>query len=169
LAGHLIGRLVVPHKPAKVALFAGSLSYRGHEEREMGFRHILRGEFPHLQIVDLRETHDDRARAEAETLALLDRHPDMAAFYNLGGATPGIAQALVARKRAGAVTFIAHDLTAANKALLLDGTVDAIIDQNPRVEAREALNLLAHAARNTPYEFHAPRIQVIFRENIPVE
>jgi LacI family transcriptional regulator len=169
LAGLLVGRLVPPQRPAKVALFAGSLSYRGHEEREMGFRHILREEFAHLQIVELRETHDDRIRAEAETLALLDRHPDMAAFYNLGGATSGIAQALVARQRAGAVTVIAHDLTAANQALLLDGTVDAIIDQNPRVEAREALNLLAHAARNAPYQFHAPRIQVIFRENIPLD
>src|SRR5262249_38304166 len=40
LAGHLLGRLM-RGTPEKVALFAGSLSYRGHEEREMGFRHIF--------------------------------------------------------------------------------------------------------------------------------
>ncbi|MBV8376566.1 MAG: substrate-binding domain-containing protein, partial [Verrucomicrobia bacterium] len=61
LAGHLLGRLS-ESKPQKVALFAGSLSYRGHEEREMGFRHILAEEFPHLQIVQLRESLDDFER-----------------------------------------------------------------------------------------------------------
>ena len=47
LAGHLLGRFV-PGSAGEVALFAGSLSYRGHEEREMGFRHILADEFPKL-------------------------------------------------------------------------------------------------------------------------
>ncbi|TIY09816.1 MAG: LacI family transcriptional regulator, partial [Mesorhizobium sp.] len=51
--------------------------------------------------------------------------------------------------------------------LLLDGTLDAVIDQNPRVEAREALNTLTHAVRGLPYELHQPRLQVIFRESIP--
>ena len=45
LAGHLLGRFV-PGSAGEVALFAGSLSYRGHEEREMGFRHILAEDFP---------------------------------------------------------------------------------------------------------------------------
>ncbi|TIT07789.1 MAG: LacI family transcriptional regulator, partial [Mesorhizobium sp.] len=38
LAGYLLNRFVSADRPGKVALFAGSLSYRGHEEREMGFR-----------------------------------------------------------------------------------------------------------------------------------
>jgi LacI family transcriptional regulator len=42
-----------------------------------------------------------------------------------------------------------------------------LIDQNPRVEAREALNVLSHVIRGIPYNYHAPRLQVIFRENIP--
>jgi LacI family transcriptional regulator len=40
------------------------------------------------------------------------------------------------------VVFVCHEATESNKAFLLDGTVDgtvdAVIDQNPRVEAREA-------------------------------
>ncbi len=50
LAGQVMGRLLPANTPGKAALFAGSLSYRGHEEREMGFRHILRDEFPNIQI-----------------------------------------------------------------------------------------------------------------------
>ena len=44
-----------------------------------------------------------------------------------------------------------------------------MIDQNPRVEAREALNLLTSAATGEKYTFIPPRLQVIFRENIPDE
>ena len=35
LAGFLLGRLLGTSAPRKVAMFAGSLSYRGHQEREM--------------------------------------------------------------------------------------------------------------------------------------
>lgn len=169
LAGHLLGRILAPNRSVKVGIFGGSLSYRGHEEREMGFRHIMREEFPGMQILELRETRDDRRLARDETLALLQSHPDIGAIYNLGGATQGIAQALAAHGRAADIALIGHDLTEANKALLLDGTIDAIIDQNPRVEAREALNILTSAVRGAAYTFVAPRIQLIFKENIPVD
>ncbi|MGO4833082.1 LacI family DNA-binding transcriptional regulator, partial [Rhizobiaceae sp. 2RAB30] len=36
LAGYVLGRFLGTAASKKVALFAGSLSYRGHEEREMG-------------------------------------------------------------------------------------------------------------------------------------
>ena len=167
LAGHLMGRLLPAGQPAKAALFAGSLSYRGHEEREMGFRHILRDEYPHIQILELREIMDDRKRAEVETCALLDQHPDLAAIYNVGGGTSGIATALQDRGAARKIVLIGHEATEAMKRLLLDGTVDAVIDQNPRVEAREALNLLTAAVRGQPYTFVPLRLQLILKENLP--
>ncbi len=169
LAGQLMGRLLPAGQPAKAALFAGSLAYRGHEEREMGFRHILREEFPHIQILELREIMDDRQRAETETKALLDLHPDLAAIYNVGGGTSGIATELRARGLQHRVVFLCHEATESNKAFLLDGTVDAVIDQNPRVEAREALNLLTAAARGQSYTYIPPRLQLVLRENLPDE
>ena len=167
LAGYLVSRFLGSGSAAKVALFAGSLSYRGHEEREMGFRHILRDEFPGLQVVDTREVLDDRDKAYAEAAALLEKHPDVAAIYNAGGGNAGIARALKERGRQNSIVFVGHEATEGSKALLLDGTLDAVIDQNPRVEAREAFNILSHAVRGTDYDPHPPRLQVIFRENIP--
>ena len=169
LAGQLMGRFLSTQRPAKVALFAGSLSYRGHEEREMGFRHILREEFPNIQILELREIMDDRVKAREETFALLDQNPDLAAIYNVGGGTSGIANALKAREAALRVILIGHEATESNKRLLLDGTVDAVIDQNPRVEAREALNILVAAIRGKPYVFIPPRLQLVLKENLPDE
>lgn len=165
LAGYVLGRFLGTSAPKKVALFAGSLSYRGHEEREMGFRHILAEEFPNLQIVELREMLDDREKAFAEASALLDRHDDLAGIYNIGAGNQGIARAL--KQRGMNLVFVGHEATEGNKALLLDGTLDAVIDQNPRVEAREVLNILAQSVRGLDYDSHAPRLQIVFRENIP--
>lgn len=169
LAGQLMGRLIGRAVPAKVALFAGSLSYRGHEEREMGFRHILREEFPGIDIVELREIMDDRDKAIIETRLLLDRHPDLAGLYNVGGGTVGIAQEIHRRGLARHIILIGHEATEANKQLLLDGTLDAVIDQNPRVEAREALNILTAAVRGEAYDYIPPRLQLVLRENLPYE
>lgn len=167
LAGYIVGRFLGTAEPKKVALFAGSLSYRGHEEREMGFRNILSEAFPNLQIVELREMLDDSGKAFVEASNLLDRHDDLAGIYNIGAGNQGIARVLEERGRARSVVFVAHEVTEDTKALLLDGTVDAVIDQNPRVEVREALNILSSSIRRQPLELHLPRLQIIFRENIP--
>jgi len=133
----------------------------------MGFRHILAEEFPMLQIVELREIRDDPERAYAEASTLLDRHPDLAGIYNIGAGNMGIARALKERRLAQSIVWIGHDSIGSEKGLLLDGTLDALIDQNPRVEAREALNILTHAIKGLTYEEHPPRLNVIFKENIP--
>jgi LacI family transcriptional regulator len=112
---------------------------------------------------------DDRQRAMTETTALLAQHPDLAAIYNVGGGSSGIGMALRAQGLARRVVFLCHDITDSNKALLLDGTVDAVLDQNPRVEAREALNLLSTAARGQAYSYIPPRLQLVLRENLPDE
>jgi LacI family transcriptional regulator len=167
LAGYLLGRFLARGTKRKIALFAGSLSYRGHEEREMGFRHVIGEDFSDLDIVELREIRDDREKAYEEAAALLSRHPDLAGIYNIGAGNQGIGQALVESGRSQQIIFVGHELTDHNKAFLLDGTLDAVIDQNPRVEAREALSMLSRTIRGLPVDYHPPRLQVIFRENIP--
>ena len=167
LAGYLMRRFLGSDRPAEVALFAGSLSYRGHEEREMGFRHLIAEEAPNLRIVDLREMKDDAERAYVEAGLALDAHPRLAGVYNIGGGTSGIARALKERGRERAVTFIAHDITGENRRLLLDSTLDAVIDQNARVEAREAVSVLEKAARGLTVAPHPLRVHAIFKENIP--
>ena len=167
LAGHLLGRFLRTDS-GKVALFAGSLSYRGHEEREMGFRHKIAEDYPGLTIVELREIRDDTERAYREATALIERHPDLAGIYNIGAGNRGIARALTESGLARSVVFIGHELTEFTRRFLISGVMDAVIDQNPRVEAREAIDRLARAARGeTRPDGPAIRIQAIFKENIP--
>jgi LacI family transcriptional regulator len=181
LAALLLGRFLPQHAERKVAVFVGSLAYRGHEEREMGFRSLLSEEFPHLRIAHILEIGDDRDRAFAVTQDLLRKDPPHA-IYNIGAGNQGIARALKEARPAEAqpiearsskaasaprIVFVGHDLTEATRRLLLDRTMDAVIDQNPRVEAREIVKLLVAAVKGAPEPSYLPRLQVIFRENIP--
>lgn len=166
LAGFVMGRFL-RGGAAEVAFFAGSRSYRGHEEREMGFRSVLAEDFGAVRIVAQREIMDDPDRAEAETLAVLDAHPGLHGIYNAGAGNEGVARALRARGAAGRVALIGHEATDANKRLLIEGVMDAVIDQNPRVEAREALAALAGAVRGEPHAVVQPRLAIVFRENLP--
>ena len=59
-------------------------------------------------------------------------------------------------------------MTEATRRYLIEGTVDAVIDQNPRVQAREAIERLRRAALGHDVrDWIGIRTQVIFRENVP--
>lgn len=169
LAGYLIGRFL-PGASGKVALLAGALAYRGHEEREMGFRHVLSESFPKLDVVAVREVHEDPERAYEEVRALLKEHDDLLAIYCIGAGQEGVARALTEVGREKSVIFIGHDLTDRTREYLINGVMDAAIDQNAQVEAREAIDRLVRAVRNEPdIATTTVRIQSVFRENIPSE
>lgn len=169
LAGYLIGRFL-PGAAGKVALLAGALAYRGHEEREMGFRHVLSESFPRLDVVAVREVHEDPDRAHDEVRALLEEHDDLLAIYCIGAGQDGVARALTETGRDKSVIFIGHDLTDQTRHYLLSGVMDAAIDQNAQVEAREAIDRLVRAVRDEPnIPTTTIRIQSVFRENIPSE
>ncbi len=166
LAGYLVGRLLGPGR-RKVALLAGWLAYRGHEEREAGFRHILAESFPDLETVELAEVQDSAEQAYAATMMLLKKHKDIGAIYNIGAGNSGIARALDETGRGSSVVFVGHDLTDNTKMYLLSGTMDAVIDQNPRVAAREAVQQMVRLVRGDSWNMHPIRIGVVFKENIP--
>ncbi|RYH02569.1 LacI family DNA-binding transcriptional regulator [Salipiger sp. IMCC34102] len=167
LAGLLLGRFLPPGRH-NVAVFIGSLAYRGHEEREMGVRSILSEEFPDMRIAGTAEVSDDRDLAYSETMRFLQRG-DISGIYSIGSGNQGIARALREAKVEREVVFIGHDLTDATRLMLLDRTMDAVVDQNPRVEAREIVRLLASSVKGSTEPEYLPRLQVVFRENIPTQ
>lgn len=171
-AGYLIARFIGSRPAsgtAKVAMIAGSLSYRAHVEREMGFLHLFEEMFPQIQVVGLREGHDDEAQNYRQTRALLAQHPDLAGIYNIGGAAAGIAKALKEARREQDVVFIGHGLTQDTRALLIDGTMDAVITQNPQAALTSCATIFANlrAGREAMHGVEATRSEVIFRENLP--
>jgi LacI family transcriptional regulator len=167
-AGYLMGRML-DRKSGKVGLIAGSLSYRGHEEREVGFLQVLAEQFPGLRVVGLREGHDDVAQNYRQARTLLRQHTDLVALYNIGGASEGIGRAL---KEAGLdrkVVFIGHEITPDTRAMLIDGTLDAAINQNPQTEVMNCVRIFANlrAGRDALAGVEPVRAGIAVRENLP--
>jgi len=164
LLGRFIGR-----GPAKVAMIAGSLSYRAHEEREMGFLHLFEEMFPAIEVVGLREGRDDEQKNRKQTRVLLEQHPDLAGIYNIGGGSDGIARALRECGRDQEVAFIGHGLTPDTRSLLIDGTMDAVLTQTPQSVIMNCVQIFTNLRdRKDPLAgVEANRISVVVRENLP--
>jgi len=167
-AGYLIARFIGA-RPAKVAMIAGSLSYRAHEEREMGFLHLFEDLFPAIQVVGLREGHDEEARNYRQTKTLLAQHPDLAGIYNIGGGPEGIARALKEAGRQHEVVFVGHGLTPNTRSLLIEGAMDAVITQNPQAAMMDCVSIFANlrAGRLATQGIERPRTEIVLRENLP--
>ncbi len=167
-AGYLLGRFIGA-RAAQVALIAGSRSYRAHEEREAGFHHVLSEMFGQLEVVGLREGHDDSEQNYRQTRSLLEQHPQLAGIYNIGGASDGVARALKDAGRDQKVVFIGHGLTPDTRALLIDGSLDAVITQSPQATLAAAVRIFANHrdGKEVLAGVETMRGQVIFRENLP--
>ncbi|SFN80971.1 transcriptional regulator, LacI family [Bradyrhizobium sp. Ghvi] len=167
-AGALVGRLV-GQKSGKIGIIAGSQGLRDHAERIFGFNQVMASEFSHLDVLPLLEGRDDDDRSEQLISRLLGKHPDIIGLYNVGAGTQGVAKALTEAGREKQVVFIAHDLTAMTRRLLLQGALDAAISQNPGHEARAAVRVLLSLARNEPIlsEQENIRIDILMRDNLP--
>jgi LacI family transcriptional regulator len=167
-AAALIARFI-GKRPAKVAMIAGSRSYRAHEEREAGFLHFFEEMAPAITVVGLREGLDDDTRNYRHARTLLGEHQDLAAIYNIGGAPEGVARGLKEVGRERDVVFVGHGLTPGTRRLLLDGTLDVVLTQDPREtmlgvasvfsNLRLGLEPMAGIARM--------RTEIVLRENLP--
>lgn len=164
LLARFIGR-----RAGTVALVAGSRSYRAHEEREMGFHSLMEELYPDFETAGLREGHDDAHRNYRQTLALLERHPHLLGIYNIGGASDGVARALKETGRDQSVVFVGHGLTPDTRALLVDGTLDAVITQSPHTIVLNAVQVFANLrrGRDPMSGIEALRLSIVLRENLP--
>ena len=150
-------------------MIAGSLSYRGHEEREMGFLHVMREMFPGLSVVGVREGRDDAAQNYRLARNLLEQHPDLIGLYNIGGASDGVGRALKEAVRAHKVVFVGHGLTPDTRALLIDGSMDAVITQSPHTTVMNVVHIFVNLRdrRDVLAGVEPVRISIVLRDNLP--
>lgn len=164
-AALLLGRFCGTRE-GSVALVAGSRTYRAHAEREMGFLGLLEEAYPGLRVIGMREGHDDRNQNYHHARSLIDQNPDLVGIYNVGGASDGIGRALAENGMGGRIVFIGHGLTADTRRLLIEGTMDAVINSDPDQVIGETLARFARPAEGAG--LRPPlKMDLIFRENIP--
>ena len=157
---------------AAVLVTRGTGSFRGEDDREMGFRTTTRTLRPARRQVDLVDAtgNDDVLRGLVRDA--LAAGPDIAAVYSMYAAG-GNAATVAAFADAGRTcrAFVAHDLDAENLALLRDGRLSAVLHHDLALDLRRACHVVmqAHGALpGTPRSWHSG-VQVVTPHNIPVE
>jgi LacI family transcriptional regulator len=167
-AATLMGRFL-GGRGGPVGVIAGSLTLRDHAERHFGFHQVLASDYPSLAPLPAVEGRDDSERTRVLTLELLRRHPDIVGIYNAGAANRGIAAALEELGRTRDLVWIAHELTVHSRRLLLQRTIDAVINQDPGHEARSAARVLMAHRCGEPVmaEQERIRIDIFLRDNLP--
>ena len=135
----------------------------------MGFHSLMDELYPEIEVAGLREGHDDAERNYRQTMQLLDRHPDLGGIYNIGGASDGVARALKESGRDQKVVFIGHGLSPDTRALLVDGTLDAVITQSPQTIVLNTVQIFSNLrqGRDPLAGVEALRLSIVLRENLP--
>jgi LacI family transcriptional regulator len=144
-AAFLLGRLLRDRKGAIIA-HIGSHNFQGEEEREVGFRALLRERFPRLSVIEVSGTYGLDREARRRVATCLKERRDIVGVYSMGGGNRGILEAFDDAKRP-VLAYVGHDLDAENRALLEGGRIDAIIDHDVVADARDALRAILHHHR----------------------
>ena len=133
-AGFIVGRHLQHCPGANVAVIVGTLSYRCHDDREIGFRAQIRKTFPTVSVSEVVSGNDDTQQTYNAAMQILNNHPDLRAIYNVAGGNAGLAAALDEFKSPVRPVIITHEVNCVTEKLIMDEKIDYILSQNmPRL------------------------------------
>jgi ribose transport system substrate-binding protein len=113
-------------------------------DREAGFKDAIAKEFPKIKIVAEQFSMSDRAKGLAATENILTAHPGLAGiFASAEPASVAAAQALKSRGLVGKVRLVGFDSGDTLVDDLKDGSIDALVAQDPFKMGFEAVRTIA--------------------------
>ncbi len=144
IAGWAMSRCV--RAPGEIGVLIGSHRYRGHEDREAGFRSRLREQGDGFRVVESMTYLDDDEGAYGTALELLDRWPSLAGVYVIGGGGGGALRALEESGGAGRIAAVCSEMSREVREGLISGAADfATATPIPEL-ATASVEVLAQAA-----------------------
>ncbi|QNP69007.1 LacI family DNA-binding transcriptional regulator [Streptomyces roseirectus] len=167
-AAYLMGQWL-GERPGNVLTSISSGSFRNEEEREMGFRSVMRARHPARVLVEITEGQGLDATQYELVRAALERDPEIRAVYSIGGGNIATVQAFADLGRECAV-FVAHDLDQDNTRLLREQRISAVLHHDLRQDMREACHTVMRAQGALPPAgvVVPSAIQVVTPYNMPV-
>jgi len=129
LAAFILGRCLERGEDAKVAVVVGYFSFLCQEDREIGFRSLLRQRFPQIEIVEVIKGDDSGDATFEAALRLLKNRRDIAGIYNVAGGNSGLAKAIDEAHLDQRLLYIAHEVNQVTEPLLRKGVIDFLISQ----------------------------------------
>jgi len=100
--------------------------------RENEFKAQIAAKYPNITIVGTQYSDGDKAKALNIATDFMRANPDLAGIYACNeGSTVGVGNAVKQAGKAGTVKVVGWDKSPESQALILDGTINAIMVQNP--------------------------------------
>ncbi|MEQ9260884.1 MAG: LacI family DNA-binding transcriptional regulator [Roseovarius sp.] len=166
-AGRLLGRFLGA-RAGKVLVVSETMNSLDSVERRLGFDTVLTKDFPRLTALPSVETYGDPARTRAVIANSYANHPDIVGAYLLSSEARPALMALCEASDPSAQVILAHERTAFTEAMLREGTLDAVIAQNPGHLVRSAIrSLRARSDGREPLASQERiRIEILIRENL---
>jgi LacI family transcriptional regulator len=157
-AAYLIGRHLQAHPSPDVAVIVATFSYTCHEDREIGFRSLLRQRFPHVNLVEVIKGADSGTATYEATRHFLDEHRRLDGIYNVAGGNEGLAAALREYALTGKTFYVTHEVNRITEPLLRSDVIDYLLTQDLRLLLRTAVENLksASAGAATPAQAIIP-------------
>jgi LacI family transcriptional regulator len=166
-AGWLCGRMLSRAQAGRV-LFVYSVPFRCHQDREQGFRHVLRTEFSALAI-DEKVSSDESADVVHDAVRrYIGKNGPPAAIYNVSGANLGVGRALEDEGICDTTVFIGHELNANSRSLLERGIMDVTIGHDFEREIALAVECIRMARQGGQPVNRITQSQVFTRYNCAI-
>jgi ribose transport system substrate-binding protein len=100
--------------------------------RENEFKAQIAAKYPNITIVGTQYSDGDRTRALNIATDFMQANPDLAAIYSCNeGSTVGVGNAVKQAGKAGKVIVVGWDKSPDSQALIMDGSILAVMVQNP--------------------------------------
>jgi LacI family transcriptional regulator len=164
-----MGRHLEERAGARVAIVVGSFSYRCHEDREIGFRSLMRQQFTGVEVLEAIKGEDSSEATYDAARKLLEARPHIAGVYNVAGGNRGLARALSELEHPRRPVYITHELNQVTERLLHAQQIDYLITQDLDEMVRRTFQLL-HGSTNNDRELrdlnHLP-IRLLTQFNAP--
>ncbi|MFF4346155.1 LacI family DNA-binding transcriptional regulator [Streptomyces sp. NPDC001530] len=166
-AAYLLGQWL-GDRPGNVLTTISRGSFRGEEEREMGFRGAMRLAHPQRSLVEVTDSDGLDATQRDLVIEALERDEDICAVYSMGGGNLATLDAFDTLGRECAV-FIAHDLDHDNTRLLRERRLSAVLHHDLRQDVRRACQTIMRAHKALPDDGPSlpSAIQVVTPYNMP--
>jgi LacI family transcriptional regulator len=167
-AARLLGRFL-GGREGDLTVLAGSMLVRDHRERLQGFSAVMAEEFPKLRLLPVLEGRDDPERTQSLVCKALSESKGIIGIYSLGAGNRGLIAALKAVRPERELTVVVHELTQHTRAALLDGTIDAVLNQDAGHEVRSAIRVMKATADGQAVIADQERIRldIFLKDNLP--
>src|SRR5210317_1641637 len=146
-AAHIIGKHV--GKKTGSILMVMSMPYRCQQERELGFRKVLRSEFPNLKIKESVFNLDTSEQSYKYVKKYIKENGPPLGIYNIAGGNLGVAKAIGEMNINDHIVFIGHELNKNSRNLLENNKMDYVISHDVELEIKVAFDKILDFENNS--------------------